>query len=208
MEPSPVDCRSCGASQALPAGLAQGAEFACPACGTILRHDEHLAAFRWEAQDEFVRRHGASRGNLFGAVLGSSLWIPLFVATSLAQGVTDPRLYLAMIVPYGLFLVAAFKLRPRRPALLWVCEVVFLGLGTFLIWTWWLFERVPAWGRGIEGMGGWSARPAELVLPAAILIAVAIALSVWYRTRAKRLPQGQLVQPALAHGSRNDGGGA
>src|SRR5512134_299830 len=68
-----VECLGCGHVLDLPPSVVEGGEFACAHCGLLMRNVEAARAFRWADVDPYVRRHGASRANLWGGLGGSVL---------------------------------------------------------------------------------------------------------------------------------------
>ncbi|HEY6104382.1 MAG TPA: hypothetical protein VIV59_00260 [Anaeromyxobacteraceae bacterium] len=187
-----VDCQACGRALELPAAFPEAGDFACAHCGLWMRNVEAARAFRWASLDPYVRRHGASRLNLWGGFAGSVLWLPIVLALMAARGAMTVPLALAVSLPYLALMVWLVRRRAGAAAMLWI-QWLWAGLGAYLVYAWALLRLVPEWRRLLEMAGA----PAGAGLGAhdGLLIFGAIALAVglggaWlYRRRARRLPQ-------------------
>jgi DNA-directed RNA polymerase subunit RPC12/RpoP len=175
-----VECPGCGHRLTLGAAIGEGAPFACGHCGAELRNVEALRAFRWRDVDPYVRRHGASRANLWGGLGGAALWLPLLAAVQWAQGRLDPGLLAALGIPYLLLLLAAARARARAPVPVWM-GLVWAGLGAYLLLVAALLAAVPAWRAALPGLQLW--------VFGAIALATGGVLVVAYRRRIARLPR-------------------
>lgn len=182
----PVECQACGHRLELPAEFPEGGDFACAHCGLWMRNVEAARAFRWASLDPYVRRHGASRLNLWGGFAGSVLWLPVVLALMAARGSMNLPLALAVSLPYLALMLWLVRRRARAPAMLWM-QWLWAGLGAYLIFVWALFRLVPGWRELLEEAGGTALR--GLGLYGALALAIGL-LGAWlYRRKVRRLPQ-------------------
>ncbi len=192
-----LDCPCCGFVLDVPPALREGARFRCAHCGMILKLNEGARAFRWASLDPYLRKHGASRGNLWGGLIGALIWLPALAIVMAARGRFEIGLLAALTVPYLVLLAILRQLRARTPALLWICYV-WTALGVYLLFLRTLLTLVPEWAAALQG---------DLVSPGLLstltvlggLWAVAGSLgALWYRSTARRLPSARGTPPAAA----------
>jgi hypothetical protein len=139
-----VECLGCGHVLLLPASIPEGAEFACAHCGLCMRNVAAAREFRWRDVDSYVRRHGASRMNLWGGLAGAAVWLPILACVLAAQGRFDGAFLAAIGVPY-LALVAVLGLkRARTPAAVWQ-SWLWAGLGAYALYVGALLVARPGW---------------------------------------------------------------
>jgi|GEM_PF-4998608 len=181
-----LECPCCGHALAVPSEVRERALCACAHCGFILRNCAGSRAFRWEHVDPYVRRHGASRANLWVGLLGSLLWLPALVVAMLVRGRFSLVAFMALAVPYLLLLVVLRARRARTPALVWAMEL-WMGLGSYLLY---LAALRLVWLQtfgDILGLGG--VTPLAVVVLGTMWLLMGLAGRRWYRWRAARLPQ-------------------
>lgn len=183
---TPVECQACGRRLELPAGFPEGGDFACAHCGLWMRNVEAARAFRWASLDPYLRRHGASRLNLWGGFAGSVLWLPVVLALMAARGAMDVPLALAVSLPYLALMLWLVRRRAGAPALLWL-QWLWTGLGAYLVYVWALFRLVPSWRGHLEAAGGPALR--GLGLYGALALAIGLLGAELYRRKVRRLPQ-------------------
>jgi thiol:disulfide interchange protein DsbD len=192
-----IECAGCGFVLAVPDELREGAGFTCAHCGLIARNVESARRFHWAELDPYVRRHGVSRGNLWGGTIGSLAWLPVLGVVLALQGRFDLGLFVALAAPY-LFLLAVLKQRrPRTPALLWATHL-WIGLGLYLLYLWLLISFFPGWAGVLldsSGAGGGGVMPSMLVAMGATCVLVGTGISWSYRVRARRLPRATGTAP-------------
>ncbi|HEU4384705.1 MAG TPA: hypothetical protein VFR85_14555 [Anaeromyxobacteraceae bacterium] len=185
-----VECQGCGRRLELPGDFPEAGDFACAHCGLWMRNVEAARAFRWASFDPYVRRHGASRLNLWGGFAGSVLWLPIVLAVLASRGAMTAPLALAIAVPYLALMLWLVRRRAGAPAMLWI-QWLWAGLGSYLIYVWALLQLVPGWRRLLEGAAGPEGASALRGLGRYGALALAIGLlGAWfYRRRVRRLPQ-------------------
>ncbi len=195
MSATAIECCGCGRRLAVPADVGEGGAFVCGGCGLILRNVQSARDFRWAQLDPYVRRHGVSRLNFWGGLLGSSAWIVLLFGVLLTGERFDLVLALALTVPWTLMLGALYSMRARTPAALWL-HYLFASLGIYLVYLRALLVAVPAWGELLAASGAPAGGPASAAALHALLRVAGIALVVLggagvflYRARARRLPR-------------------
>lgn len=152
---------------------------------------EALRAFRWASVDPYVRRHGVSRWNLWGGLLGSVLWIPAFGVVLALQGRFDAPFLAALTLPYGGLVLLARK-RARTPAALWM-GWVWACMGAYGIYVFGLIAAVPAWGALLSSAGG---PPRFFGTFGAIALAVGLFQTALYRRKVARAPRFRGAPPA------------
>lgn len=192
-EPARIECPCCGHALAVPADVRDNALFTCAHCGMIIRNCEGSRAFRWNLVDPYVRRHGASRANLWGGLIGSLAWLPALALAMAVGGTFDVGLLLLLAGPY-LVLLAALRLRrPRTPAVVWGMEL-WAGLGAYILLLAALNLLRPELMTPVFGGSGRLAPTAALALGALWLL-MGVGGRAWYRRRAARLPQATGTPP-------------
>jgi hypothetical protein len=192
-----IDCSCCGSALVLPPDLREGAAFACPDCGAALRNVPFVREFRWESQDPYVRRHGVSRGNLWGAMIGSLVWVVVLAVLMLLHGRFSLGVLMAIAVPYLALLIVLRLLRPRRPALRWMM-FLWMGLGAYFMYLAALQMLLKDWTDVMKTVA--VASPALLLGLGGAWLATGFAGSWLYSAYTARLPRAQRapVTPASA----------
>ncbi len=188
-----LECPCCGHALAVPAGLRERALCTCAHCGLILRHGEGSRAFRWSQVDPYVRRHGVSRANLWGAYVGALAWLPALAVAMLIRGRFDLLALVVLALPYLLLLAVLRARRARTPAMVWVMEL-WAGLGAYLLY---LSGLALVWTAALGDIlvpGG--VAPLAVAVLGAVWLALGLAGRGWYRWRAARLPQLTGTAPA------------
>ncbi len=183
-----IDCSCCGRALALPEGLKEGASFACAACGAVARNVAFTREFRWESQDPYLRKHGTSRGNLWGGGVGSLIWLVVLAVLMLVRSKFSLGVLMAIAIPYVLLLVMLRLMRPRRPALLWMMRV-WAGLGAYLLYLAGLQVIRKDWTDVMKAVADVS--PALLLGLGAAWLVTGFVGTWLYRSYANRLPQAQ-----------------
>ena len=188
---TPIECSGCGTALQLPEGLANGAAFTCPACGLMARNVESVRRFRWSELDPFVRKHGVSRANFWGGLIGSVAWIPALVVVLLATDKFSIGLLLAVAGPYLVLLALLFHRRGRTPAALWSGHY-WVGFGLYFLYLFTIFSMFPNWAGVILDISGMN-RAVIMRWMLAVLGASAVvgglAMAWLYRMRARSLPR-------------------
>ncbi|MHC5212578.1 MAG: hypothetical protein ACYTG2_17840 [Planctomycetota bacterium] len=139
-----VECQCCGHVLMLPEKFPENGRFTCGHCSLVMRNVEFTRAFRWAHVDPYVRKHGASRANLWGGLLGSILWLPLLTGVMAWQGELDIGLLLVVAAPYLLMLGVLRTLRARTPAALWGFYL-WGALGGYFVYLRVLLFFFPGW---------------------------------------------------------------
>ncbi len=185
-----IDCQACGRRLDLPEGFPEGGDFACADCGLWLRNVEAARTFRWASLDPYVRRHGASRLNLWGGFAGSVLWLPIVLGLMAARRAMTLPLALALSLPYLALTLWLLRRRAGAPALLWI-QWVWASLGGYLVYAWALLRLVPGWRRLLEGVtgSGEATAPRALGVYGALALAIGLLGAGLYRWKGRRLPQ-------------------
>ena len=194
-----IECAGCGYALAVPDDLREGGAFACAHCGLIARNVESARRFHWAELDPYVRRHGVSRANLWGGLIGSLAWLPVLGVVLAVQGRFDLGLFVALAAPYLLLLGVLRQRRPHTPAMLWTTHL-WMALGVYLLYLWLLVTLLPAWaGRLVDGSGGGGGGVMPLMFAAlgATWVAAGAVVSWLYRVRARRLPRATGTAPLL-----------
>lgn len=186
-----VECHGCGHRLELPAGFREAGDFACAHCGLWMRNVEAARAFRWAKVDPYVRRHGASRLNLWGGFLGSVLWLPIVLALMAARDALTAPLALAVALPYLALMLWLVRRRAGVPAMLWI-QWLWAGLGAYLVYLWAMFRLVPGWRGLLERIGVPEGESLAVLGGLGRFGAMALGiglLGTWlYRRRVRRLP--------------------
>ena len=194
-----VECSGCGSSLQLPEGLKEGAAFACSKCGQIARNVESVRRFRWAELDPYVQKHGVSRANLWGGLIGSVVWIPALVIVLVATDQFDVGLLAAMAAPYLVLLAVLKQRRPRTPTTLWAAHQ-WVGFGLYFLYLFTLFSLFPKWAGvvlDISGMNRAVITRWMLAVLGASAIAGGISVAWLYRARAKSVPRAIATPLAL-----------
>jgi hypothetical protein len=139
-----VECQCCGHVLALTQDLPEGARFTCGHCSLVMRNVEYARAFRWAHVDPCVRKHGASRANLWGGFLGALAWLPVLAGMMAWRGQFDVGLLLVVAAPYLLMLAVLRALRARTPAALWRFYL-WGALGGYFVYLRALLYFFPDW---------------------------------------------------------------
>lgn len=192
-----VECLGCGHVLTLPPEIPEGGDFACAHCGLQMRNVEVARSFRWKDVDPYVRKHGASRLNLWGGLGGSVIWLPILAVVLAVQGKFDGLFLAALAVPY-LALLAVFGVkRARAPATAWQAWI-WVGLGVYCLYVAALLVVRPAWAPLLAGTSGHAATELQLggigvVSAASGLVSLAV-----QRRRARRIPRITGTPPEVA----------
>ena len=149
---------------------------------------EAAREFRWAAVDPYVRRHGASRLNLWGGLLGSVVWLPILAVVLVVEGGFDLTLVLALALPYVAILGWLAPRRAHTPALLWMM-LLWSALGAYFCYVWALLVARPEWGRAFATAGTHSAPPRVLGIMGAVWMVTGFTGAVLYRRHAMRVPR-------------------
>jgi hypothetical protein len=187
-----LECPCCGHVLAVPPDVAENALVTCAHCGMVIRNCLGSRAFRWSMVDPYVRRHGATRANLWGGLLGSLAWLPVLAIVMAVTGRFDLLLLCVLAVPY-LGLLAWLKARrPRTPQMVWSMEL-WAGLGTYFVYLGLLHVFLPQRLEVLFAVSGTPAGGPVALLTILVLGGTWLLLGLvgrgWYRRRAQRLPQ-------------------
>jgi hypothetical protein len=187
-----IDCQACGRALEVPPDFPGAADFACGHCGLWMRNVEAARSFRFASEDPYVRRHGASRLNLWGGTVGAALWLPIMAGVLAWRGMFDAGFLAAVGIPYVALLALLFRRRAgaaagRFGAWTW------MGLGVYALYLFALFALVPGYAAlfaaASEAGGGPAAPTGFLGVFGATALAVGVFVDVHYRRRAARLPR-------------------
>jgi hypothetical protein len=191
-----IECLGCGHVLALPASIAEGGDFACAHCGLWMRNVEAARRFRWQDVDPYVRRHGASRANLWGGLGGAVLWLPILACVLAAQGRFDGLFLAALGLPYLALLAVFGAKRARTPATVWQYGL-WIGLGLYGLYLGALLVLRPDWAPLLSGTSGVDMGPLGFLgLGAGGVLAGAIAVAV-HRRRVREVPRVSGTPPAI-----------
>jgi len=194
-----LECPCCGHVLAVPADVAENALVACAHCGMVIRNCSGSRAFRWSIVDPYVRRHGASRANLWGGLLGSLAWVPVLAIVMAVTGRFDILVLSLLAVPYLALLVWLKARRPRTPALVWSMEL-WAGLGAYFLYLGVLHVVLPQRLEVLFAVSGTPSGGPVALLTLMVLGGVWLLLGLvgrgWYRRRAARLAQLSGTPPA------------
>ena len=128
-----IDCQSCGRALEVPDGFPEAGDFACGHCGLWLRNVEAARRFRFADVDPYVRRHGASRFNLWGGIIGAALWLPILAGVLAWRGLLDAGFLAAIGLPYLALLAFLFRRRAGAAAVRFGAWT-WTGLGLYLLY--------------------------------------------------------------------------
>ena len=190
-----VECSCCGVPLQLPEALSEGAAFTCARCDNIARNVESIRRFRWAELEPFVQKHGISRANYWGALIGSLAWIPALVIVLWATGQFDVGLLVAVAAPYLFLLAVLTQRRAKTPAGLWASQQ-WLGFGLYFVYLFALFSIFPRWAGVILDISGSNRAVITrwmLAVLGASSIAGGIAVAWLYRARARGLPRAEVA---------------
>ena len=187
-----LECPCCGHVLAVTPDVADNALVACAHCGMVLRNCVGSRAFRWSMVDPYVRRHGVSRANLWGGLLGSLVWLPVLAIVMAVTGRFDILLLCVLAVPYLLMLGWMKARRARTPPLIWSMEL-WAALGAYFLYLGLLHVLLP---QRLEVLFAVSGTPTGgpvalltiMVMGGAWLL-FGLGGRAWYRRRALGLPQ-------------------
>jgi len=181
-----LECPCCGHVLAVPAEVSDDALCACAHCGMVLRNCTGSRAFRWALVDPYVRRHGVSRANLWGGMLGALVWLPVLAIVMAVTGKFDIALLLALAGPYLILLAFMRKRRAATPALVWTMEL-WIGFGLYLLYLGLLHALLPQRLEVVFSAGG--VGMLTIFVLGGAWVAFGLCGRAWYRGRAARLPQ-------------------
>lgn len=193
-EPARIECPCCGHALAVPPEVRENAHFACAHCSLMLRNAPGARAFRWEHVDPYVRRHGVSRANLWGGLLGSLAWLPALALAMALSGRFDVGALLLLAGPYLVLLAVMRKRRARTPAVAWSMEL-WAGLGAYILLLYAFHLVLPARMAVVFAEGGGSFGPPAALALGATWLLMGLGGRAWYRRRAARLPQASGTPP-------------
>jgi hypothetical protein len=191
-----IECPCCGHALAVPPEVRENALFACAHCGMVIRNCDGSRAFRWAHVDPHVRKHGASRANLWGGLLGALAWLPVLALVMLLTGRFDIRVLLALAGPYLALLAVLRGRRARTPAIVWSMEL-WAGLGAYLLYLHVLGLLMPNQMKLVYSGDMALSGPAMVVGLGGTWLAVGLLGRAWYRRRAARLPQATGTPPTV-----------
>jgi len=183
-----IECLGCGHVLTLPDSIPEGGAFVCAHCGLELLNVEVARKFRWKAVDPYVRRHGASRANLWGGLGGAALWLPILAALQLYRGQFDALFFGLVALPYLGLLVFLGMRRARTPAMVWLYWL-WMGLGAYLLYLGALLFVRPAWAEQLAGVPPLVTSGGQLFSMGGIAFVVGGFGMVLQRRRASRLPR-------------------
>ena len=187
-----IDCHACGRTLELPATFPEGGDFACGHCGMWMRNVQAARRFRFADLDPYVRRHGASRVNLWGGTVGAALWLPILAGVLAWRGMLDAGFLAAVGLPYVVLLAVLFRRRAGAPAARFGAWT-WAGLGIYLLYLFVLLELVPGYaarfGAASEAGGGPAVPTLFLGVFGGAALAAGTLADLGYRRRAARLPR-------------------
>jgi hypothetical protein len=191
-----IECLGCGYVLMLPPSIPDGGDFACAHCSLWMRNVEAARRFRWQDVDPYVRRHGASRVNLWGGLGGAVLWLPILACVLALQGRFD-GLFLALLgLPY-LALLAIFGVkRARTPATVWSYRL-WTGLGVYGLYVGTLVVLEPEWAPLLSGTTGVPPGPHAFLGLGMIGVLVGAGGEAIQRRRARAVPRISGSPPAV-----------
>jgi hypothetical protein len=187
-----IECPCCGSALALPEAVREGGAFACAACFQQLRNTQATRDFRWESVDPYIRKHGASKANIWGGLLGAMAWLPGLAIFLLLRGRFAIGAFLLIAAPYLLLLALLRAARARRPAMLWLMQL-WTGLGLFLLYLAGLLTLLA--GGEAALLSDFDVAPALPASVGGIWLATGLGGTWWYKRTSTRLPQ---ARPAPA----------
>lgn len=183
-----VECLGCGDVLLLPPSIPEGGEFACARCGLHMRNVAAARSFHWRDLDPYVRRHGASRLNLWGGLGGAVLWLPILAGVQVSRGQFDLLFFGLLAAPYLALMAVLARRRARTPGSAWTWSL-WMGLGAYVLYLGALLAAHPRYAPLLAGVPPVAPSPWEvLATGAAVLIAGAGGLAL-QRRRASRIPR-------------------
>lgn len=192
-----VECLGCGHVLALPPSIAEGAEFACAHCGLVMMNVQAARTFRWRDVDPYVRRHGASRVNLWGGLGGAFVWVPVLAIVLAARGELDALFIAALALPYLALLAVLGTKRARTPASVWM-HWLWVGLGAYCLYVGVLLVLVPRWEPLFAGTSGAPTGPLPMLGFGAVAVVVGAVGVLLYRRRQRSVPRISGTPPEVA----------
>jgi hypothetical protein len=183
-----IECLGCGRVLVLPESIGEGGEFACAHCGLLMRNVAAARTFRWKDVDPYVRRHGASRANLWAGLGGAVLWLPILAIVLAAQGRFDGVFLASLAAPYLAIVVVLGQKRARTPAHAWRYSL-WAGLGAYGVYVGALLVAVPRWRPLLSGTSGVEAGPTAFLGFGAIALLGGAAAGAVHRARMRRVPR-------------------
>ncbi len=148
-----IECSCCGSVLSLPDSVPEGGELACARCHLVMLNVEATRRFRWAEVDPYVRRHGASRLNLWGGLGGASLWLPVLAVALAVNGRFDAPFVASLALPYLALLAVLARKRARTPAMVWIFSL-WMGLGCYGLYVAALVALRPDWAALLSGASG------------------------------------------------------
>jgi hypothetical protein len=161
-----------------------------------MRNVAAARAFRWQDVDPYVRRHGASRANLWGGLGGAAIWLPILAIVLAVQGRFDAVFLAALGVPYLALLAVLGRKRARAPAMTWQ-YAMWAGVGAYGVYVGALVHLVPSWGPLLSGTTGVDGSGAFLGFGAVALV-VGVAGAAFHRRHVRRVPRISGTPPQVA----------
>jgi hypothetical protein len=191
-----IECLGCGHVLSLPPSIPEGGEFACAHCGLLMRNVAAARGFRWQEVDPYVRRHGASRTNLWGGLAGAAVWLPILACVLAAQDRFDGIFLAAIGLPY-LALLAVFGLkRARTPGSVWQ-SWLWAGLGAYGAYVGALLVLKPEWEPLFAGTSGVAPGALAFLGFGAAGVVVGVAGVFLHRRRTRSVPRISGIPPAV-----------
>jgi hypothetical protein len=183
-----LECLGCGHVLELPPSIGEGGWFACASCGLVMRNVAAARSFRWRDVDPYVRRHGASRTNLWGGLTGAVLWLPILAGVLAAQGRFDGAFLVALALPYLALLAVLARTRSRTSAASLLYRL-WAGLGGYAVYVGALLLLEPRWRPLLSGTSGVEIAPRGLLGFGAIALVVGGAGGAVHRARMRSVPR-------------------
>jgi len=181
----------------LPASIPEGGEFACAHCGLLMRNVVAARTFRWQEVDPYVRRHGASRSNLWGGLGGAVLWLPILACVLAAQDRFDGVFLAVLGLPYLALLSVLGQKRARMPGTVWQ-HWLWVGLGAYGVYVGALLIRRPDWAPLLSGTSGVEMGPFAFIGFGAVGVVAGVAGVAVHRRRVHAVPRISGTPPAVA----------
>jgi hypothetical protein len=189
-----VDCQSCGCNLEVPAGVAEGREFACGHCGQLLRNVDTTREFRWSSLDPFTRRRGTTRPWFYAGVLLGFLWVPAYAVGLYLQGNFDRVFLTAIALPWFSIELWLARRRAGIPSVRWYV-FLWIGVGAFTMYLAILVGFTPKW-RPLLGIGENPDALKLLFVVGVLAMMVGVAGASLYGWVLKRTPVARASPPA------------